>query len=350
MSGKCRRPQRRQVLRLPGVSGFMESGADGSGPSAGVIGDSAGNLYGTTEYGGTANAGVVFKVDTSGHETVLYTFSSGADGSFPEAGVVRDTAGNLYGTTVLGGTLNCGVVYKVDTAGQETVLYSFTGRAALVRLLTNVLYLGEVRHQGKVYGGEQRAILDRETRQQAQGLLRQRQCKEPVPKRAGALLQDLLGCGVCGSRMVPGYTTKRNRRYAYYVCRRAQQQGAAACPGQSIPAARIEGTLLAGLQGCRALRGHDIYPSFGAGKQGNSMRRRGRDDPAPVLIPALPAAPPPISPTRLPVAPTSATAPASLNAGPPRASRVHSVRPPSRTRPAAPGCAPGSPAPDSGDS
>jgi uncharacterized repeat protein (TIGR03803 family) len=43
----------------------MESGADGSGPSAGVIGDSAGNLYGTTEYGGTANAGVVFKVDTS---------------------------------------------------------------------------------------------------------------------------------------------------------------------------------------------------------------------------------------------------------------------------------------------
>src|SRR5580698_1331341 len=121
-------------------------------------------------------------------------------------------------------------------------------RAALVRLLSNVLYLGEVRHQGKVYGGEQAAILNRETWQQAQDLLRQRPCHEPVPKRAGALLQDLLGCGVCGGRMVPGYTTKRNRRYAYYVCRKAQQQGAATCPGQSIPAAGIEGRLLAGLQ------------------------------------------------------------------------------------------------------
>jgi len=121
-------------------------------------------------------------------------------------------------------------------------------RAALVRLLSNVLYLGEVRHQGKVYGGEQAALLDRETWQQAQDLLLQRQCHEPVAKRAGALLQDLLGCGVCGGRMVPGYTTKRNRRYAYYVCRRAQQQGAVACPGQSIPAARLEGRLLAGLQ------------------------------------------------------------------------------------------------------
>jgi site-specific DNA recombinase len=125
-------------------------------------------------------------------------------------------------------------------------------RAALVRLLSNVLYQGEVRHQGKVYAGEQAAILDRETWQRAQDLLRQRPCHEPVPKRAGALLQDLLGCGVCGGRMVPGYTTKRNRRYAYYVCRKAQQQGAAACPGQSIPAARIEGRLLAGLQGMAA--------------------------------------------------------------------------------------------------
>ena len=125
-------------------------------------------------------------------------------------------------------------------------------RAALVRLLTNVQYCGEVRHNGKVYAGQQAAILDREVWQQAQDLLRQRQCQEPVPKRAGALLQDLLECGVCGGRMVPGYSTKRNRRYAYYVCRRAQQQGAAACPGQSIPAARIEGSLLAGLQAMAA--------------------------------------------------------------------------------------------------
>jgi DNA invertase Pin-like site-specific DNA recombinase len=121
-------------------------------------------------------------------------------------------------------------------------------RAALVRLLSNVLYRGEVRHQGKVYAGEQAAIIEREIWQQAQGLLRQRRRGEQVRKPSGALLQDLLRCGVCGSRMVPGYTTKRNRRYGYYVCCKAQQVGAAACPGQSIPAARIEEALLAGLQ------------------------------------------------------------------------------------------------------
>ena len=104
-------------------------GADGSGPVAGVIRDSAGNLYGTAYGGGTANAGVVFKLDTTGHETVLYSFKGGADGASPWAGVIRDSAGNLYGTTVYGGTANEGVVYKLDTTGQETVLYTFTGGA-----------------------------------------------------------------------------------------------------------------------------------------------------------------------------------------------------------------------------
>jgi hypothetical protein len=60
-------------------------------------------------------------------------------------------------------------------------------------------------------------------------------------------LQDLLRCGVCGSRMVAGHSTKKQRRYGYYVCGQAQRRGAASCPGQSIPAARIEGALLAGL-------------------------------------------------------------------------------------------------------
>ena len=104
-----------------------------------------------------------------------------------------------------------------------------------------------MRHKGKVYAGEQAAILDREIWQQAQVLLRQTQGGERVRNRPGALLQDLLRCGVCGSRMVAGYSTKKNRRYGYYVCRKAQQQDAASCLGQSIPAARIEGALLAGL-------------------------------------------------------------------------------------------------------
>ena len=73
-----------------------------------------GSLYGTTTYGGGASgAGVVFKVDTSGNETVLYSFTGGADGANPYAGVIRDPAGNLYGTTTSGGQLNAGVVFEI---------------------------------------------------------------------------------------------------------------------------------------------------------------------------------------------------------------------------------------------
>jgi uncharacterized repeat protein (TIGR03803 family) len=104
-------------------------GADGSYPYAGVILDSAGNLYGTTQFGGTGNAGVVYRLDTSGHETVLYSFTGGADGGYPNAGVILDPAGNLYGTTWSGGNMNDGVVYKVDAARNEIVLYSFAGGA-----------------------------------------------------------------------------------------------------------------------------------------------------------------------------------------------------------------------------
>ena len=102
--------------------------ADGAGPNGGLIGDSAGNLYGTTN-GGGAGAGVVFKLDTSGNLTVLHTFSGGADGGYPLSGVIRDSAGNLYGATQAGGTSGSGVVFKIDPSDNETVLYSFTGGA-----------------------------------------------------------------------------------------------------------------------------------------------------------------------------------------------------------------------------
>ena len=101
-------------------------GADGGYPYAGVILDSAGNLYGTTSQGGTGSFGLVYRLDTNGNETVLYSFTGGADGGQPYAGVIRDSAGNLYGTTYNDGA-GRGVVYELDTAGQETVLYSFTG-------------------------------------------------------------------------------------------------------------------------------------------------------------------------------------------------------------------------------
>ena len=106
---------------------YSFTGSGGAGPFSGVTRDAAGNFYGTTSAGGTANAGVVFKLDAAGHETVLYNFTGGADGGVPWAGVTLDSAGNIYGTTLAGGAAGPGVVYKLDTAGHETVLYNFAG-------------------------------------------------------------------------------------------------------------------------------------------------------------------------------------------------------------------------------
>jgi uncharacterized repeat protein (TIGR03803 family) len=104
-------------------------GADGGVPFGGLVRDSAGSLYGTTLLGGEGGAGTVFKIDASGNETVLYGFTAGSDGGFPLGGLFRDSAGNLYGTTNVGGASGAGVVFKIDTSGNETVLYSFTGGA-----------------------------------------------------------------------------------------------------------------------------------------------------------------------------------------------------------------------------
>jgi uncharacterized repeat protein (TIGR03803 family) len=104
-------------------------GLHGGYPYSGPILDSEGNLYGTTEYGGTFNAGVVYMLTQSGTETVLYNFTGGADGGRPYGGLAFDAAGNLYGTTFYGGAANKGVVYEVNTSGQETVLHSFAGGA-----------------------------------------------------------------------------------------------------------------------------------------------------------------------------------------------------------------------------
>lgn len=100
---------------------------DGSDPYAGLIRDSAGNLYGTTPSGGSSYYGTVFELTPSGTETILYNFTGGADGGFPESGVIRDSAGNLYGTTEIGGASGLGTVFKVTAGGTETVLYSFGG-------------------------------------------------------------------------------------------------------------------------------------------------------------------------------------------------------------------------------
>jgi uncharacterized repeat protein (TIGR03803 family) len=99
----------------------------GDGPFAGVTLAPDG-IYGTATGGGTANYGVVYKLDTAFNYTVLHNFT-GADGDGPVAGVILDSAGSLYGTTVSGGTGGSGVVYKLDSAGNYTVLHHFTGGA-----------------------------------------------------------------------------------------------------------------------------------------------------------------------------------------------------------------------------
>jgi uncharacterized repeat protein (TIGR03803 family) len=110
---------------------------DGAEPSAGLVFDQRGNLYGTTLSGGAYGEGTVFKLTPKGKETVLYSFcaprgSGCADGKWPSAGVILDQKGNLYGTTVEGGASGdcpysggCGVVFKLTPKGKETVLYTF---------------------------------------------------------------------------------------------------------------------------------------------------------------------------------------------------------------------------------
>ena len=97
-------------------------------PYAGLVMDTEGNLYGTTYGGGAYGYGAVFKLTASGTETVLYSFGSATgDGQHPEAGLIMDKKGTLYGTTYWGGANGYGTVFKLTPAGKETVLYSFKG-------------------------------------------------------------------------------------------------------------------------------------------------------------------------------------------------------------------------------
>lgn len=130
---------------------------DGNEPQSGLTRDAGGNFYGTTSIGGDVGCpngcGIVFSVNKPGIETVVYRFTGGADGGTPwTGGLVRDSTGYIYGTTSAGGDLSCnngfgcGVAFKVDGGGRETVLHAFTGAdgsvptAGLIRDAAGNLY------------------------------------------------------------------------------------------------------------------------------------------------------------------------------------------------------------------
>jgi uncharacterized repeat protein (TIGR03803 family) len=140
-TGKCSKFGCGTVFKLDraGNEVWLHSfgGWNGRQPMAGLLRDAAGNLYGTTIYGGKMTqacggaqgfgCGVVFKLDKSGKETVLYKFKGMPDGYFSEALLAKDKTGSLYGTTYPGGADGWGTVFKVDIAGKETVLHNFAG-------------------------------------------------------------------------------------------------------------------------------------------------------------------------------------------------------------------------------
>lgn len=121
---------------------FAGAPTDGNGVLGNLLRGSNGDVYGVTFYGGSGNCalstvpgcGAVFDLNSNGQEELVYSFTGAPDGQFPAAGVVRDSAGNLYGTTDIGGTgpcatsegTGCGTIYKITPSGQESVLYSFT--------------------------------------------------------------------------------------------------------------------------------------------------------------------------------------------------------------------------------
>ena len=102
---------------------------DGAGPQGGLINDTQGNLYGTTYVGGRDGCGTVFKLSPRGDETILFSPSALSEGCYLGPDLVMDSIGNLYGTAEYGGPgrcgRGCGVIFKVSPGGSESTLYNF---------------------------------------------------------------------------------------------------------------------------------------------------------------------------------------------------------------------------------
>lgn len=125
------------------------------------------------------------------------------------------------------------------------------GKGDVFRLLTNVIYTGQVNHKGTIYPGEHPQIVDPAVWAKVDERLRHNGITggKEVRNKYGALLRGLLHCDACGTAMAHTYTVKGSRRYRYYVCLTAQQQGWDACPSKSLPAQRVEDSIVERIRG-----------------------------------------------------------------------------------------------------
>ena len=107
------------------------TGIDAQTPFAALLQGVDGNFYGTTQIGGAYGLGTVFEITSAGVESVLWSFGNGSDGQSPYAGLTQGADGNFYGTTETGGSAAVGTIFKITPAGVETVLYSFSSGSGL---------------------------------------------------------------------------------------------------------------------------------------------------------------------------------------------------------------------------
>ncbi|HLY06705.1 MAG TPA: choice-of-anchor tandem repeat GloVer-containing protein, partial [Rhizomicrobium sp.] len=103
------------------------AGSDGQYPEHGVVRDKAGNLYGVTAFGGADDEGAVYEIAKDGTFSTLHSFSGGTDGGFLYGGLAIDKEGNLIGSTVSGGANGQGTVFVLEPDGTLLTVYNFTG-------------------------------------------------------------------------------------------------------------------------------------------------------------------------------------------------------------------------------
>ena len=132
---------------------FGAYNTDGASPGAGLVMDASGNFYGTTELGGN-RYGTIFRLTPDGVETILHSFANDStDGGYPAASLILDNSGNLYGTTQSGGSGNSGTVFEITAEGSYQILYSFAGGSDGALPLASLTFDSK----GNLYGTTYRA-------------------------------------------------------------------------------------------------------------------------------------------------------------------------------------------------